>query len=173
MRSNEIAPFCSTIHRAAAQALIPFCQPPERSHSVLSPSASPQGKASNGTITLGGVDPRLSDGPIAYVPDAGHGFHSVAVASFILTLSRVRAASAAAASAATGRIAENVAAAADAANASARAASKVTIPVGQPAILDTGTNVLLLPPALLSSLASAMCADATLAHCTDLFKSNQ
>ena len=123
------------------------------------------GHKSNGTLTLGGVDPRLSDGPIAYVPDAGHGFHSVAVASFILTPSRARAARAAAA--ATGKAAET------AAVASAPVASKVTIPVGQPAILDTGTNVLLLPPALLSSLASAMCADASLAHCTDLFEANK
>ena len=28
------------------------------------------GSHSNGTLTLGGVDARLSDGPIAYVPDS-------------------------------------------------------------------------------------------------------
>lgn len=46
------------------------------------------GAKSNGTLTLGGVDSRLSDGPIAYVPDSGHGFHSVDVATFTLGSSR-------------------------------------------------------------------------------------
>jgi hypothetical protein len=42
-----------------------------------------RGSVSNGTITIGGVDPRLSiDGRVDYVPDSGTGFHSVEV-SFV------------------------------------------------------------------------------------------
>jgi hypothetical protein len=43
-----------------------------------------EGSVSNGTLTVGGVDPRLSDGEVAYVPDAGHGFHAVSVAAITL-----------------------------------------------------------------------------------------
>jgi len=32
-----------------------------------------QGQVSNGTLTIGGADERLSDGPITYVPDVGRG----------------------------------------------------------------------------------------------------
>jgi len=39
------------------------------------------GSKSNGTLTIGGVDPRLVDGAVRYVPDAGRGFHSVSVKS--------------------------------------------------------------------------------------------
>ena len=43
------------------------------------------GAISNGTITIGGVDPRLSvNGKVNYVPDSGRGFHSVEVASITL-----------------------------------------------------------------------------------------
>ena len=37
-----------------------------------------EGTKSNGTITIGGVDPRLSDN-VDYVDDSGEGFHSVHV----------------------------------------------------------------------------------------------
>ena len=56
-----------------------------------------------------------------------------------------------------------------AAVAAGTAALPVTLPVQRSAILDTGTNVLLLPPELLSRLGQAMCADASLAHCRTLW----
>ena len=44
-----------------------------------------KGKTSNGTITIGGVDKRLSvDGRVDYVDDVGFGFHSVQVSSMQL-----------------------------------------------------------------------------------------
>jgi len=43
-----------------------------------------QGTKSNGTITIGGADPRLSNGTIHYVKDVGRGFHSVQVVSLTL-----------------------------------------------------------------------------------------
>ena len=43
-----------------------------------------KGTKSNGTITIGGVDERLSDGAIGYVKDVGFGFHSVQVDSITL-----------------------------------------------------------------------------------------
>ncbi|KAL1521780.1 hypothetical protein AB1Y20_021433 [Prymnesium parvum] len=90
------------------------------------------GSKSNGTLTIGGVDERLSDGPIEYVPDAGQGFHSVSVSSLVL-------------------------------------GDHSPIAVGQPAILDTGTNVLLLPSKLMAQLKAQMCADTALAHCNELW----
>merc|ERR1712178_258111 len=66
-----------------------------------------EGTESNGTLTIGGVDPRLSEEPVAYVPDSGIFFHSVKVASLKL--------------------------------------GSATLQVHQGAILDTGTNVLLVP----------------------------
>ena len=73
-----------------------------------------RGSVSNGTITIGGVDPRLSiNGKVDYVPDSGHGFHSVEVAS--ITLGGTAGGSAAA-----------------------------SIQVGKSGILDTGTNELML-----------------------------
>ena len=45
-----------------------------------------EGSKSNGTITIGGVDERLSvGGKVNYVPDVGFGFHSVQVESITLT----------------------------------------------------------------------------------------
>jgi len=41
--------------------------------------------------------------------------------------------------------------------------------VGEAAILDTGTNVLLLPSKLMKALQAAMCADASLAQCRALW----
>ena len=39
----------------------------------------------------------------------------------------------------------------------------------QAAILDTGTNILLVPGSLLKPLQATMCADSSLAHCSDLW----
>lgn len=95
------------------------------------------GSKSNGTLTIGGVDPRLVDGAVQYVPDAGRGFHSVSVKSLSVG---------------------------GGAN-----SSVASIDVGEAAILDTGTNVLLLPSKLMKALQAAMCADASLAQCKALW----
>ena len=89
------------------------------------------GSKSNGTLTIGGVDPRLSDGEVHYVPDAGRGFHSVSVSSVML--------------------------------------GDLRIPVGEAAILDTGTNVLLVPPSLYHQLQTQMCANPALTSCAALW----
>lgn len=91
-----------------------------------------QGSHSNGTLTIGGVDERLSAEAVAYVPDSGEGFHSVKVASMKL--------------------------------------GSKTVQVGASAILDTGTNVLLVSPAVYGDLKSSMCADQSLAHCDALWQ---
>ena len=98
------------------------------------------GSHSNGTLTLGGVDPNLAAGPIRYVDDSPGGFHTVNVASILL-------------------------------NGSSHAAS-ASIKVGKRAILDTGTNILLLPDQLLATFHETMCKDSSLASCEALW-SNQ
>jgi len=91
-----------------------------------------QGSVSNGTLTIGGADPRLSvDGKVTYVKDVGNGFHSVQVNSVQL--------------------------------------GQASIEVGEAAILDTGTNVLLVPTAVLKEMEKTMCADSSLASCSDLW----
>ena len=92
-----------------------------------------KGSKSNGTITIGGVDSRLSvNGHVDYVNDVGFGFHSVQVSSMTL-------------------------------------GDGASIQVGQSAILDTGTNVLLAPSKVMAALKSSMCASSSLAHCDDLW----
>lgn len=95
-----------------------------------------QGQTHNGTLTIGGVDTRLSDGPVNYVPDVGLGFHSVKVESLLLN---------------------------------GHSPSPTTIGVGKSAILDTGTNVLLLPSSVMSDLQESMCLDSKLKSCNDLW----
>jgi len=90
-----------------------------------------EGSSGNGTLTIGGVDPRLSDTAVQYVPDDGTFFRSVHVQSLKV--------------------------------------GDVDLKVGQSAILDTGTNVLLLPSSLYSQVQKSMCSDASLAHCKDLW----
>jgi len=90
-----------------------------------------EGAKSNGTLTIGGVDPRLSD-DVQYVPDSGRGFHSVHVNSMKLGDS--------------------------------------TINVGESGILDTGTNILLVPPNVYTEMQKSMCANAGLAKCDDLWQ---
>ena len=90
------------------------------------------GSTSNGTLTIGGADPRLSiGGKVDYVPDVGMGFHSVKVDSMVL--------------------------------------GNASLSIGGSAILDTGTNVLLVPTSAMTALQSSMCADSSLAHCNDLW----
>ena len=101
-----------------------------------------EGSVSNGTLTVGGVDPRLSD-KVEYVKDVGQGFHSVQV--------------------------ESITVGASAAAASPSVAVGKDVPVGNAAILDTGTNILLVPKSLLAPLQAAMCADTSLASCNDLW----
>lgn len=89
------------------------------------------GSVSNGTLAIGGVDDRLADGDIEYVPNAGLGFSAVTVGALSL--------------------------------------GGIEINYGKSAILDTGTNVLLLPSTLMTQLEDAMCADDTLTSCSDLW----
>ena len=103
-----------------------------------------EGSKSNGTITIGGVDGRLSvNGSVTYVDDVGYGFHSVQVESISLGSGDF-----------------------------ASATGNTDIPVGEAAILDTGTNILLAPTKVMKSLASTMCADSSLKGCNELW-SNQ
>ena len=97
-----------------------------------------EGSKSNGTLTIGGVDPRLSvDGDVSFVPDVGFGFHSVQVASLNLG--------------------------------GGDNSTAVSIKVNAAAILDTGTNILLLPTKVMSALEQNMCADSALAKCSDVW----
>jgi hypothetical protein len=91
-----------------------------------------EGAESNGTLTIGGVDPRLSEEAVAYVPDSGVVFHSVKVASIKLGSS--------------------------------------SFDVDKSAILDTGTNVLLVPGGIYEQMQKSMCADQSLSHCSDLWQ---
>jgi len=90
-----------------------------------------EGAKSNGTLTIGGSDPRLSVGQVTYVPDVGLGFHSVRVTNFIV--------------------------------------GNASVPVGGAAILDTGTNILLVPKSVRDALGKSMCGNASLAHCGALW----
>lgn len=95
-----------------------------------------EGTKSNGTITIGGVDESLADGPITYVPSPNNTFgywHKVEVHD--LTMSNGK---------------------------------KVT--VGQHAILDTGTNDLLVPDTIFSEVQQSVCANSP-KHCNDFFNS--
>jgi len=94
------------------------------------------GKTSNGTLTVGGVDDRLHLENITYVKDVGIGFHSVQVNA--ISVSSVNSSSA-------------------------------SLSVNEPAILDTGTNVLLLPSKLLTRLRSIMCVGSQATTCESLF----
>ena len=84
-----------------------------------------EGSKSNGTITIGGVDERLSvGGKVNYVPDVGFGFHSVQVESITLTTSKSH----------IGKEKKQL-----------MAPLSNDIPVNSAAILDTGTNILCTP----------------------------
>jgi len=91
-----------------------------------------QGSHSNGTLTIGGVDERLSAEAVGYVPDSGLAFHSVKVTSMKL--------------------------------------GSKTVQVGESAILDTGTNILLVPSRVYGDLKSSMCSDSSLANCSSLWQ---
>lgn len=90
-----------------------------------------EGRVSNGTLTVGGVDSRLAVEPISYVKDRGlnHGFD---VASIKLGNGK-------------------------------------RLEVGKIAVLDSGTNILLLPKDLHQEMQEAMCEDATLSNCPGLW----
>ena len=99
-----------------------------------------EGTVSNGTITIGGVDARLSSN-VSYVPDVGNGFHSVQVAAINL----------------------------DPSAGGGGGGGSASISVGEAAILDTGTNILLAPTKVMSGLETAMCADKSLQSCAELW----
>jgi hypothetical protein len=104
------------------------------------------GSKSNGTLTIGGVDPRLSvGGNVTYVPDSCTGFHCVSVHSIEIG--------------------------GKAAAGSAAGAGAASIPVGKSGILDTGTNVLLLGTQTLAAVHKSVCSDSGLAQCEALFGS--
>ena len=105
------------------------------------------GPISNGTITIGGVDERFvaSGSKVEYVPDSGRGFHSVTVASITLGGQRAGGHKERSTTAAT------------------------TIPVNEIGILDTGTNVLLLPRKLMNSLEASMCVGSIAGACKQLW----
>jgi hypothetical protein len=109
-----------------------------------------EGSKSNGTITIGGVDERLSvGGKVNYVPDVGFGFHSVQVESITLTTSKSH----------IGKEKKQL-----------MAPLSHDIPVNSAAILDTGTNILLAPTNVMNSLQSSMCSDSSLSQCDALWK---
>merc|ERR1712048_1388850 len=91
-----------------------------------------RGTHSNGTMTVGGVDAQLSDGPINYVKDSGFLYSSVDVASLTLGDHQIH--------------------------------------VGDSAILDTGTNVLLLGSSVFNQVHQAMCSDKSLVNCEGLWE---
>lgn len=123
-----------------------------KSENVWAMCMNNAGAKSNGTLTIGGVDLRLSSGPVRYVPDVGSGFHSVQVGAFVLT-DTVSSRSAGGSTVSTrGSVSYDVG-----------------VPVNAAAILDTGTNVLLLPPRLLKALGTAMCAQGTYEACDALW----
>lgn len=121
------------------------------------------GSTSNGTLTIGGVDESLSNGPITYVEDVGGGFHSVQVANILVGdatsntfISSTTTTTTAVIPVDTSTIA--AASSSDTVATAAAADATIAVPVNKGAILDTGTNILLLPPALLAQVATAVCS---------------
>jgi len=93
-----------------------------------------EGSHSNGTMTVGDVDPTLADGSVEYVPDTGFIYNTVDVSYITLGTARIN--------------------------------------VGDGAILDSGTNILLLAPSVYGQTQEAMCADSSLANCAGLWSNN-
>merc|ERR1719201_296307 len=103
-----------------------------------------EGSKSNGTLTIGGADPRLSvDGKVSYVPDSGRGFHEVRVQSLQLTFPT--------------------------AGGNTQGVNVDTIPIDQSAILDTGTNILLLGSSVYKKVREQMCSKADATSCAELW----
>ena len=98
-----------------------------------------QGNTSNGTLTVGGVDHRLHVDDIQYVPDAGLGFHSVKVEALQIV------------------------------GAGGANSTTASVSVDEAAILDTGTNVLLLPTDTLQAVQGPICTGSIADKCTELF----
>lgn len=90
-----------------------------------------EGRSSNGTMTVGGVDETLAKETIKYVPDTGFIYPNFAVSSLSVAGQEVS--------------------------------------VKDSAILDSGTNILLLGSSVYSNTQSAMCSDASLANCAGLW----
>merc|ERR1712046_371110 len=93
-----------------------------------------QGRSSNGTMTVGGVDKELADGAIQYAPDTGFIYNTVDVSTLTIGGQQIH--------------------------------------VGDGAILDSGTNILLLGSSVYSRTQQAMCSDKSLVNCNG-FWSNQ
>eukprot|EP00928_Gymnodinium_smaydae_P037413 TRINITY_DN25979_c0_g1_i1.p1 TRINITY_DN25979_c0_g1~~TRINITY_DN25979_c0_g1_i1.p1 ORF type:complete len:491 (-),score=43.41 TRINITY_DN25979_c0_g1_i1:115-1587(-) len=100
-----------------------------------------EGATSNGTLTLGGVDRRLADGPITYVKNTA----SISVGPPLGKMWMYGV------------------------NVAQLKVGSSTIQVGYTAFLDSGTNILLLPTNLYQQMKRAMCSDVSLAYCTSLW----
>lgn len=94
-----------------------------------------QGSVSTGSLTLGGVDTRLVDGPITYVQNTGFDgtiwYYGVHVHSVTF--------------------------------------GDRAFQVNHTAVLDSGTNILLLPNKLHDAVRDWMCTDSSLAFCKELW----
>ena len=103
-----------------------------------------EGTHSNGTMTIGGVDESLAEGPIEYVPSTNRtSWHEMEVKHITLT---------------GGEWSKNI-----------------TVPFGiyaNRAILDTGTNDLLLPTDVYRETRRTICNDRRLKHCEAFFNNS-
>jgi hypothetical protein len=90
-----------------------------------------EGKHSNGTMTVGGIDETLAKETIKYVPDTGLIYPNLDVSSLSIAGQEVS--------------------------------------VKDSAILDSGTNILLLGSSVYSNAQSAMCSDVSLTNCEGLW----
>jgi len=95
-----------------------------------------EGSKSNGSLTIGGVDPRLSNGTVDYVDDSGEGFHAVDVDSITVHNGATT-------------------------SPSSTVSVGGSVNVGGSAILDTGTNILLVGTKVLKGIEAAMCTSDT------------
>ena len=104
-----------------------------------------EGNTSNGTLTIGGVDESLASEPIIYVDDGnGWGFHTVNVVNIVVGASGDGVTEVSTAQWGGTKQQDDT-------------PDPMTVPVSKEAILDTGTNVLLLPPHLLQEVQTAVC----------------
>lgn len=106
------------------------------------------GNASHGTLTVGGIDERLGDGPLVYVPNVGQRPLSVPVGGidpaspqsfYGVHVSKV-------------------------------SVGGTQFPFNTTAILDSGTNIVIAPSAMMPLLQQSMCQSSDLPHCRQLWQ---
>lgn len=100
-----------------------------------------QGSLSTGSLTLGGVDMRLVDGPITYVPNTASFYAGKDLGVLWMYGVHVR---------------------------SVRVGDKA-FEVGHTAVMDSGTNILLLPRKLHDAVKDWMCTDSMFSFCKELW----